>query len=406
MNNLRSGVIKSNRIVFPDGIKAGYLLVQGGKISGFHTHCSGGYIDYSEQIIMPGFVDIHVHGWGRGSFAYKGNNASLKWMSHDLVKVGVTAYLPTSGTMPNAFLESSLAAAAGYIAAATPVDGAEAIGIHMEGPYISEKHLGMQRADCLQRPSVEGFEHFNRLAGQNIRLMTLAPELEGALELIRHLRAQGITASAGHTDATFAEISAAIEAGLSHFTHAYSGMRGFHHRELGVVGALMYYQDTYAEVAKQSGITIKPEAFDLLYRLKRDRRLVLMSDCMGYVDFPEGYEFYHYLRKETFRIKQGQLEIATDAGDTRQVCPCDDEAVQQLEMNFLDSVKNIVDRLEHGLVSVARIACENPALLAGAQDRKGSLLAGKDADILVLDDDLNLLDVYCRGVRQAQIATV
>lgn len=406
MNSLRSGVIKSNRIVFPDGIKAGYLLVQGGKISGFHTHCSAGYIDYSEQIIMPGFVDIHVHGWGRGSFAYKGNNASLKWMSHDLVKAGVTAYLPTSGTMPNAFLEASLAAAAGYIAAATPADGAEAIGIHMEGPYISEKHLGMQRADCLQWPSVEGFEHFNRLAGQNIRLMTLAPELEGALELIRHLRAQGITASAGHTDATFAEISAAIDAGLSHFTHAYSGMRGFHHRELGVVGALMYYQDTYAEVAKQSGITIKPEAFDLLYRLKRDRRLVLMSDCMGYVDFPEGYEFYHYLRKETFRIKQGQLEIATDGGDTRQVCPCDYEAVQQLEMNFLDSVKNIVDRLEHGLVSVAKIACENPAFLAGAQDRKGSLLAGKDADILVLDNDLNLLDVYCRGVRQAQIATV
>ncbi|MCW2475979.1 MULTISPECIES: N-acetylglucosamine-6-phosphate deacetylase [unclassified Symbiopectobacterium] len=403
MNDVGSGVIKSNRIVFPDGIKSGYLQIQEGKICGFAPHCASHYIDHSEQIIMPGFVDIHVHGWGRGSFAYKGNQSSLKWMSHDLVKAGVTAYLPTSGTMPNDFLEASLVAAADFIATATAADGAEAIGIHMEGPYISEKHLGMQRADCLQRPSIASFERFNQLAGHHIRLMTLAPELEGALEVIRHLHAQGITVSAGHTDATFAEITAAIEAGLNHFTHAYSGMRGFHHRELGVVGALMYYQDTYAEVAKQSGITIKPEAFDLLYRLKRDRRMVLMSDCMGYVDFPEGYEFYHYLRKETFRIKQGQLEIAADGGDTRQVCPCDYQTVKHLEMNFLDSVKNIVGRLDHGLVSVARIACENPALLAGAADRKGSLSPGKDADILVLDDDLNLLDVYCRGRRQQQL---
>lgn len=405
MNSHPSWAIKSNQIVLPEGIKAGYLLMQQGKISGFAAHFSGDYIDYSDKIIMPGFVDIHVHGWGRGSFAYKGNQASLKWMSHDLVKVGVTSYLPTSGTMPNAFLETSLREAADYIATATPAEGAEAIGIHMEGPYINEKHLGMQRADCLQRPSIEGFEHFNRLAGGNIRLMTLAPELEGALDLIRHLKQQGITASAGHTDATFDEITAAVEAGLNHFTHAYSGMRGFHHRELGVIGALMYYQDTYAEVAKQSGITIKPEAFDLLYRLKRDRRMVLMSDCMGYVDFPEGYEFYHYLRKETFRIKQGQLEIASDDGDTRHVCACDYGAVQQLEMNFLDSVKNVVDRLDHGLVSVARIACENPAFLAGAADRKGSLLPGKDADILVLDEGLNLVDVYCRGLRQTQLHT-
>ncbi|WP_431224567.1 N-acetylglucosamine-6-phosphate deacetylase [Serratia sp. L9] len=401
MNSLCSGVIKSNRIVFPDGIKAGYLIVTEGKITGFETHFSASCIDHSERIIMPGFVDIHVHGWGRGSFAYKGSAASLQWMSQDLVKAGVTSYLPTSGTMPNDFLEASLVAAADYIATATPAEGAEAIGIHMEGPYISEKHLGMQRADCLQRPSIEGFKRFNRLAGHHIRLMTLAPELAGALELIRYLRAQGVTASAGHTDATFAEITAAVEAGLNHFTHAYSGMRGFHHRELGVVGALMYYQDTYAEVAKQSGITIKPEAFDLLYRLKGDRRMVLMSDCMGYVDFPEGYEFYHYLRKETFRIRQGQLEIASDGGDTRHVCPCDYDAVKQLEMNFLDSVRNIVDRLDNGLVSVASIACENPALLAGAQERKGSLCPGKDADILVLDDDLNLLEVYCRGLRQA-----
>ncbi|WMY74489.1 N-acetylglucosamine-6-phosphate deacetylase [Buttiauxella selenatireducens] len=392
--------LKSTHIVTPDGIRAGYLLIENGTILGIEDSWSGPATDYGSSYLMPGFVDIHVHGWGRGSFAYKGDHASLVNMSRDLVSSGVTSYLATSGTMPDDFLKSSLAAAAEYLEAATPSDGAEVIGVHMEGPWINPKHLGMQRADCLQSPSIEGFEQFNAQARGHIRLVTLAPELEGSLPFIRYLHGKGITVSAGHTDATFDQITAAIDAGLKHFTHAFSAMRGFHHRELGVVGALMYYPDVYAEVAKQSGITIKPQAFDILYRLKGDRRLVLMSDCMGYADFPEGYEFHHYLRQETFRIRHGKLEITAKNGDCQQVSPDDWPVVSGLEMNFLDSVKNIVGRLEKGLESVAQIACHNPAVLAGVASRKGSLAAGKDADILCLDQALNLTHVWCRGVHQ------
>ncbi len=177
-------------------------------------------------------------------------------------------------------------------------------------------------------------------------------------------------------------------------------MRGLHHREPGVVGALMYYEDTYAEVAKQSGITLRPEVFDILYRLKKDRRLVMMSDCLGYVDFPEGFEFHHYLRQETFRIRQQSLEITDCHGCTRTISAEDWPEVRKLEMSFLDSVKNVVGRLEHGWVSAAQIACLNPAILAGVADRKGSLTPGKDADILVLDDQQELQAVWCRGVCQ------
>ena len=392
--------LKSANIITPDGIRAGYLLIENGTILGIEDSWFGPSLDYGSSYLMPGFVDIHVHGWGRGSFAYKGDNASLVNMSRDLVSSGVTSYLATSGTMPHDFLQSSLVAAAEYLEAATPSDGAEVLGVHMEGPWISPKHLGMQRADCLQSPSIEGFEQFNALARGHIRLVTLAPELDSALPFIRHLHRKGITVSAGHTDATFDQITAAIDAGLMHFTHAFSAMRGFHHRELGVVGALMYYPDVYAEVAKQSGITIKPEAFDILYRLKGDRRLVLMSDCMGYADFPEGYEFHHYLRQETFRIRQGKLEITARNGECQRVSPDDWPVVSGLEMNFLDSVKNIVGRLEKGLESVAQIACHNPAVLAGVASRKGSLAAGKDADIICLDQVLNLTHVWCRGVLQ------
>lgn len=393
-------VIKSNRIITPEGEVSGYLEMASGKITAIHSRYDGDYLDYSEHILMPGFIDIHIHGWGRGSFAYKGTIDSVRYMTEDLPKVGVTSYLPTTGTMPNDFLESSLQAAAEHIAEYTPTMGAEPIGIHMEGPYINKAYLGLQREDSIQQPSIEGFDHFNKLASGHVKLMTLAPEIEGSLPLIRHLRQQGITASAGHTAATFDEITQAVEAGLNHFTHAYSGMRGFHHREPGVVGALMYYQDVYAEVAKQTGITIRPEAFDILYRLKTDKRMVMMSDCMGYADFPDGYEFYHYLRKETFVVEGDKLYLKHDDGSVKTVDRKDYQHVCGLEMNFLESVKAVVDRLDHGLLSVAKLACENPAILAGAVDRKGKLQAGMDADILVLNNDLDLVNVYCQGVQQ------
>lgn len=388
------------RIITPNGIRAGYLHVDDDKIVALDDTPRGRVMDYRDATLMPGFVDIHVHGWGRGSFGWKGATQSLAAMSQDLVNAGVTSWLATSATQSEEFLLESLATAAQWIDNAKPEDGAQAVGIHMEGPYINPKFIGMQRLDCVQQPSIAGFERYQRAAGGHVRLMTLAPELPGALALIRHLHQSGVTISAGHTDATFDEISQAIDAGLNHFTHAFSAMRGLHHREPGVVGALMYYEETFAEVAKQSGITLRPEVFDILYRLKKDRRLVMMSDCLGYVDFPEGFEFKHYLRQETFRIHQQMLEITDCHGCTRTVSPDDWPAVLSLEMSFLDSVKNVVKRLENGWVSAAQIACLNPAILAGVAQHKGSLEPGKDADILVLDAEENLRAVWCRGVKQ------
>lgn len=392
--------LASDRIITPDGIQRGYLHIDQGQIVGLDNTPRGQLVDYRHAMLMPGFVDIHVHGWGRGSFAWKGARQSLRAMSRDLVNAGVTAWLATSATQPDAFLLESLATAADWIAHAKAEDGAEAVGIHMEGPFINAKYSGMQRKESIQSPSIVVFERYQHAARGHIRLMTLAPELPDALPLIHHLRQAGVTISAGHTDATFDETTRAIEAGLCHFTHAFSAMRELHHREPGVVGALMYHQDTFAEVAKQSGITLRPEVFDILYRLKKDRRLVMVSDCLGYVDFPEGFEFHHYLRQETFRIHHHLLEITDHHGNTRTIQPDNWADVCKLEMSFLDSVKNVVDRLENGWVSVAQIACLNPAILASVERRKGSLTPGKDADILVLDETLNLEAVWCRGVLQ------
>lgn len=395
--------LKSSRIIVPNDSISGYVVINDGVIESITSTPPAADVaitDYQDQIILPGFVDIHVHGYGRGSFAYSGTVDSLRWMSEDLVRGGVTSFLATSGTMPHEFLVDSLKNANLYAKSRVRGQGADMIGVHMEGPYINPSHLGMQRKDAVRSPSIQDFDDYNAHSGGQVRLMTLAPEVEGCLALIGHLDRLGITASAGHTDATFEQIKAGIQAGLKHFTHAYSGMRGFHHRELGTVGALMYFEDAYAEVAKQTGITIKPEAFELLYRLKKDRRMVMMSDCMGYFGFPEGYQFEHYLRKETFHIHHGALCIHNARDERVVVTSSDIDKIMSLEMSFIESAKNIVHKLERQFISLAQITALNPAILAGAADSKGSIEIGKDADLIVIDDAVNLMAVYCCGEKQ------
>ncbi|MDE5207150.1 amidohydrolase family protein [Citrobacter amalonaticus] len=124
----------------------------------------GQVVDYQHAMLMPGFVDIHVHGWGRGSFAWKGERHSLQAMSRDLVNAGVTAWLATSATQPEAFLLESLSTAADWITQAKAEDGAEAVGIHMEGPFINAKYSGMQRKEAIQPPSIKGFERYQQAA--------------------------------------------------------------------------------------------------------------------------------------------------------------------------------------------------------------------------------------------------
>lgn len=396
-------IIKCNNIYTPTGIKKGFLTIENGilkNISESLLDSESIYIDYSDKNIFPGFIDIHIHGYGRGSFAYKGDSDSIKNMSKDVVQMGVTSYLLTSGTMPKNFLESSYNEAKKIIESFVKGEGAEPIGIHMEGPFINEKYIGMQRLDSVERASIERFEHYNKISGNNIKLVTLAPEIEGAIDLIKYLDKNNIVISAGHTAATFDEVKVAIDVGLTNFTHVYSGMRGFHHRELGVVGAAMFFKNTYVELAKQSGITVKSEAFDIMYRLKGDEKLVMMTDCLGLGGFPEGYSFYHYLRKTNFTMEKKLLKLEMDNGEISYISTDDFEKLKDLELGFLESIKNIVDRLENKWLSVMKIACENPAKIAGVFNRKGSIEVGKDADFLILDQEWNLSEVYCFGKKQ------
>lgn len=393
--------IYSENIYTPDGFQDGYLKIEEGIIDGIYPHIESGEepIDYSQNILLPGFIDIHLHGWATGSFSNQGTKESLENMSKDLVKTGVTSYLATTGTDSLDFIKSQLREGRLAIDRWKPSLGAEILGFHLEGPFINKKYKGMMKEEYVLNPSIEILESFLELAGKdNIKLITMAPELPNSEKFIKHVNEKGIQISIGHSAADFEDIARLKDLGLGGFTHTYSGMKGFHHRRLGVVGAAMYFEDMYAEFAKQTGLTVKPEAFTIMYRLKGPKKIILTTDCVGLAHVNS--QFYHYIRKQTFIPDGDYVKIINDDGNEERIYKYDYEQVKDLELNYLESVKNVVKNVKASISDIAKMTAENPAKYIGLQNKKGSLEKGKDADIIVVDDDWNLIDVFVKGVKQ------
>lgn len=394
-------VLYCENIYTPEGFQRGYLRIEAGKIVGIDSQVDGQetVVDYRDYIIIPGFIDIHLHGWATGSFWYEGTRESLQRMSRSLVRAGVTSYLATSGTEGVETIKRALTEGKAALEAWHPELGAQMLGFHLEGPFINKEFRGMQKeAHCLD-PSIPIMEEFLTTAGpENVKLVTLAPELPGAEELIQFLNQRGIQISVGHSAAEFEDIQRLKELGLGGFTHTFSGMRGFHHRRLGVVGAAMYFEDMYAEFSKQTGMTVRPEAFAIMYRLKGPQKIILTTDCTGLAHVTE--PFYHYIRKCTFIPDGDYVKLVYDDGKEERIHKWDEEKVEELELGFIGSVKNVVHNVHASIKDIVKMAAENPAKYIGVDDFKGSIEKGKDADLLIIDDQWNLLDVYVQGIRQ------
>ena len=175
-------------------------------------------------------------------------------------------------------------------------------------------------------------------------------------------------------------------------------MKGFHHRRLGVVGAAMYFEDMYAEFAKQTGMTVKPEAFEIMYRLKKPEKIILTTDCVGLAHMSN--EFYHYIRKQSFIPQGDYIKVVNEDGSYELVDKYNYEEVKNLELSYLESVKNVIKNVGASVKDIAKMTSENPAKYIGIYRKKGSLEKGKDGDIIVIDDEWNLIDVYVNGIKQ------
>lgn len=388
-------ILFSKHIFTPGHELEGYLKVENGKIVSISAECESEFIDCGDNLIIPGFIDLHIHGWATGSFWMEKSAAALYEMKKHLPKQGVTSFLATTAADSIEDILHSIHEAESVIMNQT--SDTECLGIHLEGPFINKEFKGMQDENHCIDPSLPLMKRFYEAQGNpsSIKLLTIAPELPNAAEVISFCHEHGIQCSIGHSAATFEVIKQLKGLGIGGVTHMFSGMKGLHHRELGVVGSALYFEDLMCEFAKQTGQTVTHEAFDLVYRIKGSDKIYLCTDCAGLAKTNK--EHYHYIRKQTFIPQDGKLLIINEDKSTQLIDSTDYEAVKDMEMGYLESVKNMMAHTVMSIHDMIKMTSYNPAHYIGLEDRKGSIEVGKDADLLVVNSKLDLITVYCKG---------
>ena len=351
------------------------VVMRAGKIVGIEDqkNRSGDIHKFPENFhIIPGFIDLHIHGAG-GSDVMDGTPLALETISQSLASKGTTSFLATTMTASVSDIEKALVNVKNSMQRSQSL-GAQIIGVHLEGPFLSPKKSGAQREDDFLSPNKNYIEHWQSISDHAIKLVTLAPELSGAREFIEFLVSQKIVASMGHTDATYEEACTAIDAGCSHATHLFNAMRGLHQREPGVIVAALLSDKVSAELIVD-GIHVHPAMIELALKLKGKEKFVLVTDAMRAACLHDGmYE----LGGQSVEVKNNaaRLSDGTLAGST---------------LTLSAAVKNMLAFTQCDLADVIRFASQNPAKTLKLFDRKGSISPGKDADIVVLNDKLDVV---------------
>ena len=323
-------------------------------------------------VILPGFIDQHVHG-AAGSDAMDGTKEALKTIANSLATEGTTSFLATTMTQSKSNITSALTAVKDYIAS-SPEDGARLLGVHLEGPFISEKHVGAQPIEYLDNPSKETFLSYQKASGDNIKIVSLAPESEGADQLIELLSSLGVVASVGHSDAGVECIENAIKFGLKSVTHTFNAQRGVHHREIGVAGSALLFDELYAEAICDT-IHLSIPAIKLLIKNKPHDKVILITDAMRAKNLSDGIS---ELGGQKVIVKNGEARLENGA-----------LAGSVLRMN--DAIKNLVTKCGIDFISAVDFATVNPAKNLGIFDKTGSIEVGKFADFAVLDNDFKVI---------------
>lgn len=365
--------------------KNGYIKVVDGKIaevgpvSQYKQDNDAKVITLSPDYqVIPGAIDIHIHG-ASNSDAMDATHDALSTMAKTLPKEGTTSFLATTMTQSTQAIESALLNAGKYIENQTQ-ENAEIVGIHLEGPFISPARKGAQPEDYIVDPDVTLFKRWQEMAENQIKLVTLAPEQPNGLDLAAHLRETGVVASIGHSDATYDQIDEAIQAGTTHVTHLYNGMRGLHHREPGVLGAAYLRDELYVELIAD-GIHCRPEMIKLAYNQITSERMILITDSLR----------AKWLEKGTYDL--GGQPVNVD--ETKATLSDGTLAGSILKMN--DAIKNTMENTDCSMTDIIKMTAENPAKQLRIFDRKGSIQVGKDADLVILNDRLDVEMTFCRG---------
>jgi N-acetylglucosamine-6-phosphate deacetylase len=385
-----SGVLSGGRVVTPEGVLSpGWIRLAGSRIDAVgpgeppgpaglpRTHLGGAWV-------LPGFVDMHVHGGGGTSFT-EGTAEDARCADEFHRRNGTTTMLASLVTAPLAELEARAAMLAGLAR-----EGVVA-GLHLEGPFLAAARCGAQDPRHMIPPDVAAFASLHAAAAGQLRIITLAPELPGATDLITVAVQAGVIAAVGHTDATADVTAAAVDAGASHATHLFNGMRPLHHREPGPVGALLDRDEVSCEVIAD-GVHLHDIAIRLVARAAGPARLVLITDAMAAAGMPDGR---YQLGSKRVDVAGGVARLAAD--------PESGADAGRVSGAIAGSTATMASVVRHAVAAglrvtdVAAAASTNPARVLGLADRTGALRPGLDADLVVCDGEFGLRAVMRHG---------
>lgn len=383
---INAKIYEENQII-PDGfIKIkGMKIKETGWMSKYKADDQSNVIDLQGQVVIPGMIDIHIHGTA-GADVMDGEIASLETMVKALPQEGTTAFLATTMTQSNENISKALKNTANFIKNYQKPGQSEILGVHLEGPFVNPSMAGAQPVEYIILPEIPLFEKWQKLAEGSIKLVTMAPEQKGGLELIRYLKQNGVVISIGHSDAKFTDVKNGIEAGVTQVTHLFNQMKGLHHREPGVVGAALLLEELYAELIVD-GIHVCPEMIQLAYRNKNSEKLILITDSMRAKCLKNGE---YDLGGQLVSVKDGMAVLQNGA-------------LAGSVLKLSDAMKNMLNYCDGcNLVDVIKMTSTNPAKQLNISDRKGSIRVGKDADLVVLNNENDVLMTFCRGVLSYQ----
>ncbi|WP_042143087.1 N-acetylglucosamine-6-phosphate deacetylase [Paucisalibacillus sp. EB02] len=382
-----SFLIKNVNIYVEDEIiDRGKLLISQGKISAIYTENEqpNSYpsrfkiLDAEGLNAVPGFIDGHIHG-ANGSDVMDGTEKALDSIAKVLPHEGTTSFLATTITQSKENTERALVNVANYH---SKEGYAEIIGIHLEGPFIEPNKKGAQPLEHIRKPDIELFDRWQGLSNNTIRTITIAPEHDEDGSFIRHLRENGVNVSAGHTDLDFKGMKEAVSNGVNQVTHLCNAMNGIHHRDVGVVGAAFFLKELHAELIAD-GIHVAPEMLQIIYHNMGSERLLLITDAMR----------AKCLNTGTFDL--GGQKVIVD--EERAVL--EDGTLAGSILKMKDAIQNMLKLDGVEFKDVIKMASINPAKQLKVFDRKGSIAVGKDADILLVDDEFMIKETFCRGVK-------
>ena len=381
-------LFKNARIVTPQGIiEKGSVIVSDGKIDHIISNQNvaewmhytfSEVIDVQGNYLAPGFIDVHMHGGG-GYDVMSGLPSDLESLSRYVASKGVTSFLATTLTAERNKLELAVAGIASTIKQGT--SGAEIVGIHLEGPFLNIARCGAQSPHDIRLGTLVEMQAYLDLADGNIRLMTIAPEFKENREVIRLAVQQGITISIGHSDATWVVVKEAIAEGATHVTHLFNGMSPLHHREPGVAGSALFFNELAVELICD-GIHVHRELIAYVFRTKPLEKIILITDAMSAAGCPDGI---YSLGSLAVKVSGGSVRSREDGGLAGSILAMD------------QVLRNVMEFTGYPMEQIMPAMTINPAKQIGIAERKGTIEAGKDADLVILNESMTVVATYVKG---------